>query len=223
MASALSERVIALQISIVPTFRITRELATMTALWSDRASSPDNQRQTTTTIPILALFQRRHLHQWVCDSSFWVTKGVSAHLFAIFQEILKMVAGFDTNFIVAKTSDDGDFGELYVFKGTIVLIPATTLLVISLVGVVVGFSDASNNGYEFWEPLFGKMFFAMWVILHLYPFPKGLVGRQNRTPIIIVLCLVLLASIFPLLWVKIDPFLSSSDSAISQGCISIDC
>ncbi|CAI0447895.1 unnamed protein product [Linum tenue] len=81
-------------------------------------------------------------------------------------------------------------------KWTTVLIPPTTLLIVNIVGVVVGFSDALNKGYEAWGPLFGKVFFAFWVILHLYPFLKGLMGRQNRTPTIVVLWSVLLASVF---------------------------
>jgi hypothetical protein len=36
-------------------------------------------------------------------------------------------------------------------------------------------------------------------------FEKGLMGRQNRTPTIVVVWLVLLASIFSLRWVRIDP------------------
>ncbi|KAF6162069.1 hypothetical protein GIB67_025835 [Kingdonia uniflora] len=159
------------------------------------------------------------------NEQFWVIGGVSAHLFAVFQGFLKMLAGLDTNFTVTtKAADDADFGELYLFKWTTLLIPPTTLLVVNLVGVVAGFSDALNSGYEAWGPLFGKVFFAFWVILHLYPFLKGLMGRQNRTPTIVILWSVLLASVFSLLWVKVDPFLSKVDSTtISQSCISIDC
>ncbi|KAI8568063.1 hypothetical protein RHMOL_Rhmol02G0168400 [Rhododendron molle] len=158
------------------------------------------------------------------NEQFWVIGGVSAHLFAVFQGFLKMVAGLDTNFTVtAKSSEDGEFGELYVFKWTTVLIPPTTLLILNMVGVVAGFSDALNKGYEAWGPLFGKVFFAFWVILHLYPFLKGLMGRQNRTPTIVVLWSVLLASVFSLIWVKINPFVSKGDTTTVQGCISIDC
>ncbi|KAK1286826.1 Cellulose synthase A catalytic subunit 8 [UDP-forming] [Acorus calamus] len=159
------------------------------------------------------------------NEQFWVIGGVSAHLFAVFQGFLKMAAGLDTNFTVtAKASDDAEFGELYVFKWTTLLIPPTTLLVVNLVGVVAGFSDALNSGYEAWGPLFGKVFFAMWVILHLYPFLKGLMGRQNRTPTIVVLWSVLLASVFSLLWVKVDPFLSKTNGTMAtQSCNSIDC
>lgn len=159
------------------------------------------------------------------NEQFWVIGGVSAHLFAVFQGFLKMLAGVDTNFTVtAKAADDTEFGELYIIKWTTLLIPPTTLIIINMVGVVAGFSDALNGGYESWGPLFGKVFFAFWVIFHLYPFLKGLMGRQNRTPTIVILWSVLLASVFSLVWVKINPFISRPDSAsISQTCISIDC
>ncbi|CAI0560644.1 unnamed protein product [Linum tenue] len=159
------------------------------------------------------------------NEQFWVIGGVSAHLFAVFQGFLKMLAGIDTNFTVtAKAAEDAEFGELYMVKWTTVLIPPTTLLIVNIVGVVAGFSDALNKGYEAWGPLFGKVFFAFWVILHLYPFLKGLMGRQNRTPTIVVLWSVLLASVFSLVWVKINPFVNKVDPMeIAGTCSSIDC
>jgi cellulose synthase A len=164
------------------------------------------------------------IEDWWRNEQFWVIGGVSAHLFAVFQGILKMIAGLDTNFTVtAKATDDTEFGELYVFKWTTVLIPPTTILVLNLVGVVAGFSDALNSGYESWGPLFGKVFFAMWVIMHLYPFLKGLMGRQNRTPTIVVLWSVLLASVFSLLWVKIDPFVGGTEPVNSTNCNTVIC
>lgn len=109
-------------------------------------------------------------------------------------------------------------------KWTTLLIPPTTLIIVNMVGVVAGFSDALNGGYESWGPLFGKVFFAFWVIFHLYPFLKGLMGRQNRTPTIVVLWSVLLASVFSLIWVKINPFVNTVDSeTIAETCIAIDC
>jgi len=159
------------------------------------------------------------------NEQFWVIGGVSAHLFAVFQGFLKMLAGLDTNFTVtSKTADDLEFGELYIVKWTTLLIPPTSLLIINLVGVVAGFSDALNKGYEAWGPLFGKVFFAFWVILHLYPFLKGLMGRQNRTPTIVILWSILLASVFSLVWVRINPFVSKTDTtSLSLNCLLIDC
>ncbi|CAN6203385.1 unnamed protein product [Urochloa humidicola] len=164
------------------------------------------------------------IDEWWRNEQFWVIGGISAHLFAVFQGLLKVLAGIDTNFTVtSKASDeDGDFAELYMFKWTTLLIPPTTILIINLVGVVAGISYAINSGYQSWGPLFGKLFFAFWVIVHLYPFLKGLMGRQNRTPTIVVVWAILLASIFSLLWVRIDPFTTRVSGPDTQTC-GINC
>ncbi|XAR61061.1 Cellulose synthase (UDP-forming) [Bertholletia excelsa] len=163
------------------------------------------------------------IQDWWRNEQFWVIGGVSAHLFAVFQGLLKVLAGVDTNFTVtAKAADDTEFGELYLFKWTTLLIPPTTLIILNMVGVVAGISDAINNGYGSWGPLFGKLFFSFWVIVHLYPFLKGLMGRQNRTPTIVVLWSVLLASIFSLLWVRIDPFLPKQTGPVLKQC-GVEC
>ncbi|KAI4376909.1 hypothetical protein MLD38_014615 [Melastoma candidum] len=117
------------------------------------------------------------------------------------------------------SDDDGDFAELYVFKWTSLLIPPTTVLIVNFIGIVAGVSYAINSGYQSWGPLFGKLFFAIWVIAHLYPFLKGLLGRQNRTPTIVIVWSILLASIFSLLWVRIDPFTSSSTTFCFTGAM----
>ncbi|KAG6772782.1 hypothetical protein POTOM_024202 [Populus tomentosa] len=165
------------------------------------------------------------IEDWWRNEQFWVIGGTSAHLFAVFQGLLKVLAGIDTNFTVtSKASDeDGDFAELYVFKWTSLLIPPTTVIVLNMVGIVAGVSYAINSGYQSWGPLFGKLFFAIWVIAHLYPFLKGLLGRQNRTPTIVIVWSILLASIFSLLWVRIDPFTSDSTKAAANGQCGINC
>ncbi|GMQ03148.1 hypothetical protein CsSME_00049065 [Camellia sinensis var. sinensis] len=165
------------------------------------------------------------IDDWWRNEQFWVIGGTSAHLFAVFQGLLKVLAGIDTNFTVtSKASDeDGDFAELYVFKWTSLLIPPTTVLIVNLVGIVAGVSYAINSGYQSWGPLFGKLFFAIWVIVHLYPFLKGLLGRQNRTPTIVIVWSILLASIFSLLWVRIDPFTSDATKTATLGQCGIDC
>nr|KYP43719.1 Cellulose synthase A catalytic subunit 4 [UDP-forming] [Cajanus cajan] len=157
------------------------------------------------------------------NEQFWVIGGVSAHLFAVFQGLLKVLGGVDTNFTVtAKAAEDTEFGELYLFKWTTLLIPPTTLIILNIVGVVAGVSGAINNGYGSWGPLFGKLFFAFWVIVHLYPFLKGLMGKQNRTPTIVILWSILLASIFSLIWVRIDPFLPKQTGPVLKQC-GVEC
>ncbi|GMN34612.1 hypothetical protein TIFTF001_004785 [Ficus carica] len=134
------------------------------------------------------------IDEWWRNEQFWVIGGVSAHLFAVFQGLLKVIAGVNTHFNVTSKSGSGSgsdddrhlSSELYALKWTTLLIPPTTLLIINLIAIVVGVSKALNNAYVTWGPLFGKLLFAFWVIVHLYPFLKGLLGRHNRTPTIVI-------------------------------------
>lgn len=143
--------------------------------------------------------------EWWRNEQFWVIGGVSAHLFAVFEGLLKVLAGVDPNITVtSKAGDDEQFSELYSFRWTTLLIPPTTLLIINLIEVVTGVSNAINNGYESWGNLFSKLFFAFWVIVHLYPFLKGLLGRQNRTPTFSIVWSILLGSVFSLLWGRLN-------------------
>jgi cellulose synthase A len=158
------------------------------------------------------------IHDWWRNEQFWVIGGVSSHMFALFQGLLKVLAGVDTNFTVtSKAADDGGFSELYLFKWTSLLIPPMSLLIINIIGVMVGISDAINNGYDSWGPLFGRLFFALWVIVHLYPFLKGMMGKQDKVPTIVVVWSILLASIFSLLWVRVNPF-SSKGGIVLEVC-----
>ncbi|XP_016433906.1 cellulose synthase A catalytic subunit 2 [UDP-forming] [Nicotiana tabacum] len=158
------------------------------------------------------------IDDWWRNEQFWVIGGASSHFFALFQGLLKVLAGVETSFTVtSKAGDDGAFSDLYIFKWTSLLIPPTTLLIVNMVGVVVGISDAINNGYDSWGPLFGRLFFALWVIIHLYPFLKGLMGKQERTPTIVVVWSILLASVLTLLWVRVNPFVSR-DGPVLEVC-----
>ncbi|RZR81921.1 hypothetical protein BHM03_00008231 [Ensete ventricosum] len=95
------------------------------------------------------------IDDWWRNEQFWVIGGVSSHLFALFQGLLKVLAGVETNFTVtSKGGDDGEFAELYLFKWTSLLIPPMTLLILNIIGVIAGISNAISNGYESWGPLF---------------------------------------------------------------------
>jgi cellulose synthase A len=163
-----------------------------------------------------------NIQDWWRNEQFWVIGGVSAHLFAVFQGLLK-VAGRDTSFAVrTKSADDAAFGQLHLFKWTTLLIPPTSIVILNMVGIVAGVSEAINSGYNSWGLLFGKVFFSLWVIVHLYPFLKGLLGRQNRTPVIVVLWATLLALIFSMIWVRIDIFLPKKTGPVLAQC-GVEC
>ncbi|KAK7271557.1 hypothetical protein RJT34_27556 [Clitoria ternatea] len=161
--------------------------------------------------------------EWWRNEQFWVIGGVSAHLAAVFLGMFKVLAGVNTNFIVtSKVGDDKEHYDMLAFKWTTLLIIPTTLLILNIIAIVAGVSHAINSGFGSWGPLIGKLLFSFWVILHLYPFLKGMTGRHNRTPTIVLVWSILLASFFSVLWVKIDPFLPKSDGPILEEC-GLDC
>ncbi|KAK8591414.1 hypothetical protein V6N13_031460 [Hibiscus sabdariffa] len=164
------------------------------------------------------------IHEWWRNEQLWLIGSVSAQLFAVFQVVLKVITGVNVNTIATSKvdDDDEDLSELFAFEWTTLLIAPTTLLIINIIGVVAGIATAINNGYDSWGPFFGKFFFAFWVILHLYPLLKGLLGRQNRTPTIVVMWSIVLASIFSFLWARLDPFLPGSDGPSLVEC-GLDC
>jgi 1,4-beta-D-xylan synthase len=56
-----------------------------------------------------------------------------------------------------------------------------------------------------WSKLLGGAFFSFWVLCHLYPFAKGLLGRRGRVPTIVFVWSGLICMIVSLLWVYISP------------------
>jgi len=108
-----------------------------------------------------------------------------------------MVSGLNSNFIIASMdSDNKEFGELYMFNWTTFLIPLATLIVINIVGVIAGMSDALHSSHIAWGLLSVKVLFVLWVTVHLNPFLKGRLRKKNRTPVIAVMWSVLLGSVF---------------------------
>lgn len=146
------------------------------------------------------------MEDWWRNEQCWVIEGVSSHALAVFQGLFQVVSGIET-------SDIPMAG---------LLVPPTTLLLLNLIGVVAGTSSAIQSRDGSWAPLFGKLFFAFWVIIHLYPLLKGLLGRNNRTPTIVLVWSVMIASIFSLLWVRLDPFLAGQDGPLLEEC-GLDC
>ncbi|KAF9602886.1 hypothetical protein IFM89_032626 [Coptis chinensis] len=165
---------------------------------------------------------RVQMDDWWRNEQFWVIGGVSSHFYALCQGLLKVLLGVNTNFTVtSKVADDGEFSDLYLIKWTWLLVPPMTLLIFNIIGLVAGIANAINTGYESWGPLFGRLFFAFWVIVHLNPFLRGLMGKQDRVPSIVLVWSILLASIASLMWARINPFLAKSD-IILEEC-GLDC
>ncbi|CAN4077279.1 unnamed protein product [Withania somnifera] len=149
------------------------------------------------------------LEEWWRNEQFWLIGGTSAHLAAVLQGLLKVVAGIEISFTLTSKSsgdeNDDEFADLYVIKWTSLMIPPITIMMVNLVAIAVGFSRTIYSTIPQWSRLLGGVFFSFWVLAHLYPFAKGLMGRRGRTPTIVFVWSGLIAITISLLWVAINP------------------
>ncbi|XP_059625625.1 cellulose synthase-like protein D5 [Cornus florida] len=168
----------------------------------------------TLTLCMLALLEIRWsgitLHDWWRNEQFWLIGGTSAHLAAVFQGLLKVIAGIDISFTLTSKSsapDDGDdeFAELYEIRWSILLIPPITIILVNMTAIAVGVFRTMYSPFPQWSKLLGGVFFSFWVLSHLYPFAKGLMGRRGKIPTIVFLWSTLICIVISLLWLYIYP------------------
>ncbi|KAJ9187827.1 hypothetical protein P3X46_003243 [Hevea brasiliensis] len=168
----------------------------------------------TITLCLLALLEIKWsgitLHDWWRNEQFWLIGGTSAHPAAVLQGLLKVIAGVDISFTLTSksaTPDEGDdeFAELYVVKWSFLMVPPITIMMLNLIAIAVGVARTMYSTYPQWSKLLGGVFFSFWVLSHLYPFAKGLMGRRGKVPTIVYVWSGLLSIIISLLWVYISP------------------
>ncbi|XP_065853031.1 cellulose synthase-like protein D3 [Euphorbia lathyris] len=165
------------------------------------------------TLCLLALLEIKWsgiaLEEWWRNEQFWLIGGTSAHLAAVLQGLLKVIAGIEISFTLTSKSGgddvDDEFADLYVVKWTSLMIPPIVIMMINLIAIAVGFSRTIYSVIPQWSKLIGGVFFSFWVLAHLYPFAKGLMGRRGRTPTIVFVWSGLIAITISLLWVAINP------------------
>ncbi|XP_064986102.1 cellulose synthase-like protein D5 [Musa acuminata AAA Group] len=180
----------------------------------------------TITLTLLSLLEVKWsgigLEEWWRNEQFWVVGGTSAHLAAVVQGLLKVIAGIEISFTLTSKSanDDEDdiYADLYVIKWTSLFIPPLTIIIVNLVAMAIGLSRTVYSEIPQWSKLLGGFFFSFWVLVHMYPFAKGLMGRRGRTPTIIWVWSGIVAITLSLLWVSINP---PDNSIHSSGGIEI--
>lgn len=150
------------------------------------------------------------LHDWWRNEQFWLIGGTSAHPAAVVQGLLKVIAGIEISFTLTSKSsapDDGDdeFAELYEFRWTTLMIPPITIIMFNVIAIGVAFSRTVYSPFPQWSKLIGGVFFSFWVLSHLYPFAKGLMGKRGKIPTIVFLWSGLICIIISLLTVYIYP------------------
>ncbi|XP_040384245.1 cellulose synthase-like protein D1 [Oryza brachyantha] len=176
----------------------------------------------TITLCLLAMLEIKWsgiaLEEWWRNEQFWLIGGTSAHLAAVMQGLLKVIAGIEISFTLTskQVGDDveDEFAELYAVKWTSLMIPPLTIIMINLVAIAVGFSRTIYSTIPQWSKLLGGVFFSFWVLAHLYPFAKGLMGRRGRTPTIVYVWSGLVAITISLLWIAIKPPSAQANSQL---------
>ncbi|EMS48924.1 Cellulose synthase-like protein D2 [Triticum urartu] len=167
----------------------------------------------TLTLCMLAVLEIKwsgiNLEEWWRNEQFWLIGGTSAHLAAVLQGLLKVIAGIEISFTLTSKSgaddENDEFADLYIVKWTSLMIPPIVIMMVNLIAIAVGFSRTIYSEIPQWSKLLGGVFFSFWVLAHLYPFAKGLMGRRGRTPTIVFVWSGLLAITISLLWVAINP------------------
>ncbi|XP_047962858.1 cellulose synthase-like protein D2 [Salvia hispanica] len=167
----------------------------------------------TVTLCALAVLEVKwsgiELEEWWRNEQFWLIGGTSAHLAAVFQGLLKIFAGVEISFTLTSKSggddEEDEFADLYVVKWTSLMIPPIVIIMVNLIAIAVGISRTIYSVIPQWSRLLGGVFFSFWVLAHLYPFAKGLMGRRGRTPTIVYVWSGLIAITISLLWVAINP------------------
>ncbi|KAJ9185605.1 hypothetical protein P3X46_005217 [Hevea brasiliensis] len=165
------------------------------------------------TLCLLALLEIKWsgiaLEEWWRNEQFWLIGGTSAHLAAVLQGLLKVIAGIEISFTLTSKSAgddvDDEFSDLYLVKWTSLMIPPIVIMMVNLIAIAVGVSRTIYSVIPQWSRLLGGVFFSFWVLAHLYPFAKGLMGRRGRTPTIVFVWSGLIAITISLLWVAINP------------------
>lgn len=149
------------------------------------------------------------LEEWWRNEQFWCIGGTSAHLVAVFQGLLKIIAGIEISFTLTSKSaaeDEEDiYADLYIIKWTSLFIMPLTIIIVNLVAIVIGCSRTLYSVIPQWNKLLGGLFFSFWVLAHMYPFCKGLMGRRGRVPTIVFVWSGLVSITVSLLWITISP------------------
>lgn len=149
------------------------------------------------------------LEEWWRNEQFWLISGTSSHLYAVVQGLLKVVAGIEISFTLtaksASEDDDDMYADLYIVKWSSLMIPPIVIAMVNIIAIVVALIRTIYSSVPSWSKFIGGAFFSFWVLAHLYPFAKGLMGKRGKTPTIVFVWSGLIAITLSLLWVAVNP------------------
>ncbi|OEL17364.1 putative mixed-linked glucan synthase 7 [Dichanthelium oligosanthes] len=142
------------------------------------------------------------LGEWWRNEQFWMVSATSAYLAAVAQVALKVAVGKEISFNLtskrrATSSGAGvkeRFAELYAVRWTVLMVPPAVVLAMN----VTSMAAAIEGGrWRKGPAAVLAMAFNAWVVMHLYPFALGLVGRWSKTlsPLLLLVALFTIRSL----------------------------
>ncbi|KAG2581749.1 hypothetical protein PVAP13_6KG063305 [Panicum virgatum] len=147
------------------------------------------------TLLILAVLEVKWagvtVFEWFRNGQFWMTASCSAYLAAVCQVVVKVVFRRDISFKLTSKQPAGDekkdpYADLYVVRWTWLMVTPIIIILVNIIGSAVAFAKVLDGEWTHWLKVAGGVFFNFWVLFHLYPFAKGLLGRHGKTPVVVL-------------------------------------
>ncbi|RLN04248.1 CslF6 [Panicum miliaceum] len=147
------------------------------------------------TLLILAVLEVKWagvtVFEWFRNGQFWMTASCSAYLAAVCQVVVKVVFRRDISFKLTSKQPAGDekkdpYADLYVVRWTWLMVMPIIIILVNIVGSAVAFAKVLDGEWTHWLKVAGGVFFNFWVLFHLYPFAKGILGRHGKTPVVVL-------------------------------------
>ncbi|KAK3121089.1 hypothetical protein QOZ80_8BG0645880 [Eleusine coracana subsp. coracana] len=167
------------------------------------------------TLLILAVLEVKWagvtVFEWFRNGQFWMTASCSAYLAAVLQVLFKVVFRRDISFKLTSKQPAGDekkdpYADLYVVRWTWLMVTPIIIIIVNIVGSAVAFAKVLDGEWTHWLKVAGGVFFNFWVLFHLYPFAKGLLGKHGKTPVVVLVWWAFTFVITAVLYINIPHF-----------------
>ena len=147
------------------------------------------------------------LLDWCRNEQFYMIGATGVYPTAVLYMALKLVTGKGIYFrLTSKQTDacsNDKFADLYTVRWVPLLLPTIVVLVVNVAAVGAAIGKAAAWGFftdQARHVLLG-MLFNVWILVLLYPFALGIMGKWGKRPVILFVMLVMAVGAVGLLYV----------------------
>ncbi|KAM3391806.1 hypothetical protein ACQJBY_013111 [Aegilops geniculata] len=184
-------------------------------------------------VHVIGMFEVRWsgitLLDWFRNEQFYMIGATGVYPTAVLYMLLKLVTGKGIYFrLTSKQTEacsNDKFADLYTVRWVPLLIPTAAVIIVNVAAVGAAIGKAATWGFftdEARHALLG-MVFNIGILVLLYPFALGIMGKWGKRPIILFIVLVMAISVVGLLYVTLHaPYTGEwSQIAVSLGKASL--